>query len=297
MRVLELFCGIGGCAAALGPDDTVVAAVDQNRTALSVYTANFPHPVRPALVESIPDADWRAWTSAVWWMSPPCPPYTRRGLRRDVDDPRARSFLALLDRIERECPAAVALENVAGFAGSRAHEALRAVLARGHYDVRETQLCPSELGLPNRRPRFYLVASRESLHEWPARAGSPCALHRLLDPQPDPELWCDPALPARYPHALDIADPADPAAVTACFTAAYGRSPIRSGSYVKTPTGPRRCSPAEILRLLGFPASFRLPPDLPRRTAWSLVGNSVSVRAVRWVLTAVRPWADSGSLA
>jgi site-specific DNA-cytosine methylase len=288
VRVLELFCGIGGCAAALDRGDTVVAAVDQNRTALAVYAANFPHPVRPALVESIPDHAWQRWPADLWWMSPPCPPYTRRGLGRDLDDPRARSFLALLDRLGRERPAAVALENVAGFAGSRAHAALREALARGHYDVRETHLCPSELGLPNRRPRFYVVASREGLRDWPARTGPRHALRSLLDARPDPGLWCDPSLPARYPHALDIVDPDDPAAVTACFTAAYGRSPVRSGSYVKTAAGLRRFSPAEILRLLGFPPSFHLPHDLPRRTAWSLVGNSVSVRAVRWVLTAVR---------
>jgi site-specific DNA-cytosine methylase len=53
-----------------------------------------------------------------------------------------------------------------------------------------------------------------------------------------------------------------------------------------TAAGLRRFSPREILRLLDFPEDYSLPPDMPREVAWRLVGNSVSVRAVRWVLSA-----------
>jgi hypothetical protein len=289
LRVLELFAGIGGCAAALDPRDRVVAAVDQHRTALEVHRANFSCPVRPALVETVPDADWQRWKADLWWMSPPCLPHTRRGRQRDVGDPRSRGFLAVLGRIARELPPAVAVENVAGFDGSRAHAALRDTLATGGYDVREALLCPSELGLPNRRPRFFLAASRRGLRDWPERSGPVRSLRSLLDPAPDPDLWCDADLAVRYPHALHVVDPDDPAALTACFTSAYGRSPVRSGSYLRTPAGLRRFSPGEILRMLDFPTTFVLPPALPRRTAWALVGNSLSVRAVRWVLQAFRP--------
>ena len=52
ITVLELFCGIGGVAAALGNRAQIVAAVDQNRRALSVYAANFAHPTCPAAFRS-----------------------------------------------------------------------------------------------------------------------------------------------------------------------------------------------------------------------------------------------------
>jgi len=84
-----------------------------------------------------------------------------------------------------------------------------------------------------------------------------------------------------------VVDAAQPGACAACFTSAYGRSVVRSGSYLATPTGLRRFSPQEILRLLDFPDTYRLPPGLPLRAAWPLVGNSLSVRAVRWVLSAM----------
>jgi len=54
-----------------------------------------------------------------------------------------------------------------------------------------------------------------------------------------------------------------------------------------TPTGLRRFSPREILRLLGFPDSFHLPDNLPMRQAWRHVGNSLSVVAVRHVLSVI----------
>jgi DNA (cytosine-5)-methyltransferase 1 len=287
LRVLELFCGIGGCAAALDRRAHVVAAVDQNRQALRVYSANFPHPVHPLAVESIPDRSWQAWDADLWWMSPPCRPFTARGRQRDLDDPRARGLAAVLERVDSVRPPYVALENVAGFAGSRAHALTRSVLDRAGYTVRETLLCPTELGLPNRRPRWYLVAGQDRLAGWPARAGAPVALADLLDDPASADLWCEPDLPIRYAGALSVVDPIDPTASTACFTSAYGRSIVRSGSYLATPTGLRRFSPREIVRLLDFPAQYRLPSDVRPAAAWPLLGNSVSVRAVRWVLAAV----------
>lgn len=35
----------------------------------------------------------------IWMLSPPCQPYTRRGARRDAEDPRASSFLHLISLI------------------------------------------------------------------------------------------------------------------------------------------------------------------------------------------------------
>lgn len=274
---------------------SVVAALDQNRLALRAYSANFDHPVQPLAIETVPRASWFRWDADLWWLSPPCRPFTTRGQQRDLDDPRARGLLAVVDALDAVRPRAVALENVPGFEGSRAHARLQSVLRRAGYDTRETQLCPTELGVPNRRRRFYLVASLGGLADWPARTGAPMPLAPLLDAVPAPELRCEPDTERRFARALNVVDPADPGACTACFTSAYGRSVVRSGSYLATPAGLRRFSPAEILRLLDFPPGYRLPAGLPLATAWRLVGDSVSVRAVRWVLSAVLPAPDAGA--
>lgn len=285
-RALELFCGLGGFAAARPELTQVVAAVDVSQLALEVYRHNFDHLCLCRSVESISVDELTQLDADLWWMSPPCQPYTRRGLGRGLDDPRGRGFLTVLDRLAALRPAAIALENVPEFAESEAHRRLRAVLEGADYEVHEQLLCPSELGWPNRRRRFYLVASRDGLQP-PAESAPnvvPGPLATLLEPDPEPDLWVDPQLAERYEGAFSVVEADDPRALTACFTSAYGRSHVRSGSYLRQGGKLRRFSPTEVLRLLGFPPAYRLPRPLPRAKAWRLAGNSLSLPAVRRVL-------------
>lgn len=288
LRVLELYCGIGGCAAALAATPARITAVDVNRLALGVYGHNFDHRTIPSLVESLSVDRMRRWGADLWWMSPPCQPFTRRGRQRDLDDPRAATLLAALERLGQARPRYLAFENVPAFEGSRAHALLHATLRRARYlSIQEASICPTEFGVPNRRRRYYLVAARGELSSFRAPSGDGVELRRCLDPDPCPELAVEPSLIERYRAALHVVRADDPRAVTACFTSAYGRSPVRSGSYLATDTGVRRFSPQEILCLLGFPASYRLPVDLPLANAWRLVGGSLSIVAVRAVLAAI----------
>ncbi len=288
-RALELYCGIGGCAAALAGAATVTAALDISTLALAVYRHNFGHPAAVCALESLRPGDRRLRGADLWWLSPPCQPYTRRGHGRDLDDPRSRSLRHLLDLVASEAPPALALENVVELRGSRAHALLCERLDAGGYAVAERVLCPTELGIPNRRRRFYLVASHSPLRPWPTASPAPPwrPLAAFLDADDDPGLRVPPELLSRYARAVDVVDADDPTAIAATFTAAYGRSPVRAGSYLRRDGGVRRFSPTELLRLLGFPASYRLPPSLSCASAWRLLGNSLSVPAVREVLGAL----------
>ena len=81
MRIVDLFCGIGGVDEAIGgpgcrvPAAEIVAAMDIDRSAAAVYAANhgvIPQCVTLESIRRIPTAD-------LWWLSPPCQPYTTRG--------------------------------------------------------------------------------------------------------------------------------------------------------------------------------------------------------------------------
>ena len=303
MRVLELFCGIGGVAALLSTSPAaaeVVEATDLDRVALEVYRHNFTHPVVVRNLAGVTAAKLPA--ADLWALAPPCQPHTRRGKGRDLDDPRSAPLARLVEVIPEARPRYLFLENVPGFQGSDAHAALRRALSG--YRVAETVVCPSDLGWPNRRRRFYLVAARdETLRPFPRVGVSgdeartvKRPLDEAVDPAQDanPELAVEPELRERYTGALSIVDREDPDAVTACFTSAYGRSPVRSGSYLLLPDGGlRRFHPREILSLLGFPATYALPPDLPLPNAWRLAGNSLSLPAVRHALTALPAFAPA----
>ena len=306
LRALELFCGIGGFAAAVRDRNVrVVAALDQDPMALATYRPNFPdHPARQVDLERISAWELTALNADLWWLSPPCQPYCERGARRDLDDYRARSLIHLLEILGRipddKLPRLLALENVAGFVGSRAHDRLLDLLTGRGYHLRERLLCPTELGIPSRRPRYYLAASlaplapERPLLPHPQLPLSSCLDSLLTETAPD-ELLMTEEVVARFGNGVRILDPADPAACTTCFTSGYGKSLTNAGSYLRCGSRVRRFSPEEIVRLLRFPAAFRFPGEMSLRRRWGLAGNSLSVAAVREVLRAFPELAGDGS--
>lgn len=298
LRALELFCGIGGFAAAVaGTNVRVVGALDQNRDVLEVYRLNFPgHAATQKDLERITAEELAAYEADLWWMSPPCQPYSVRGARKDLDDPRARSLIRLADVFalipEDSLPTHIAVENVAGFAESEARLRLMSLFSGRGYRMIERLLCPTELGVPSRRPRYYLVASRSELN----LAARPVS--RPLNPLSQyvsPILSCD--IPShlmvsasqfdRFGSGLRILEPDIAGSYTTCFTSGYGRSLMHAGSYLRCGDSVRRFAPEEIARLLRFPPWFRFPDAMPVRKKWRLVGNSLSVIAVREILRVI----------
>lgn len=297
LRALELFSGIGGFAAAVAGRVDVVAAYDQSADARATYALNFPGTRLVARNLDRVKADELARHEAdLWWLSPPCEPYTTRGARRDLDDTRARSLLVLLEIILQLRPLHVALENVAGFATSRARERVLNGLDGAGYHVREVLRCPAELGVPMRRPRYYLAASLEPMRDpapppsehraSPSHGLAPATrpLAAFLDPDPDPAVAVPPEFAARHARAFHVVDPADPGAVASCFGSSYGHACHGAGSVIRTATGLRFFSPAEMARLLGLPGSFAFPASLPLSGRWRLLGNSLAVPVVREIV-------------
>ena len=312
LNVLELFAGIGGCAEAFrtrepGVPPVRCQAFDISTIARDVYRENFSHRATVCTLEALPDSAWDATAADLWWMSPPCQPYTHQGRRRDLGDPRAAAFVAVLRQLARVRPPYLALENVPGFVDSQSHAALREVLERSGYDYRECLLCPTELGWPMRRRRYYLVASRGGpLRERSRRPAPPTTVRLLLEQtraagreeMGDGEMelpragatWQPPfaedQLLERHRDHLHVLELDDPGEVARCFTSAYGKSPLRSGSYLRETDGRlRHLTPTEVLGLMGFSPDFRWPSHVSCRQAWSLAGNSLAIPAVREVLT------------
>jgi site-specific DNA-cytosine methylase len=292
LRVVDLFCGIGGVAEATAkvcrPDGSqvfqVVAAFDIDRRVGEVYQAN--HGITPAFraIESIaelPDAE-------LWWLSPPCQPYTVRGAGRAEQDPRSQALANLIKVIQRARPANLILENVPRFAGSLHHQQLSQVLENAGYHVANDIVCPTELGMPMRRKRFYLRARRggpiSNLH--PSNVKLPLANFLDEEDWKDQSLWTDSSQLDQYVTAMSIVDWQDIDAQVACLTSAYGSSPVRAGSYLRCRDRKlvRRLSPSECLQLMGFRRDFAWPSELKQRARYQLIGNSLSVTVVQAIL-------------
>lgn len=301
VAMVEWHCGIGGVAAALGHSVRAVAAVDIHREALEIYRSNFPgHRPICRNIESLTPEVVAGWGSAeFWWMSPPCQPHTVLGKRRDLDDPRSASLKRLFALIASTKPPNLAMENVPGFAESESRQALLDTLDRSGYSWTEEVMCPTAFGWPNRRERYYLAASRDTvggLVEPCDHLIRPKLLNACVDAKCDTDtrLIMDQAFVKRYAGAIHEADRFDPSARTNCFTSAYGRSPTRTGSYLKLPDGQglRRFAPREVLALLDFPDTYRLPVEVEHRKMWALAGNSLTLGATRRILSRLAIFAD-----
>eukprot|EP00884_Botryococcus_braunii_P002845 jgi/Botrbrau1/12561/Bobra.0169s0096.1 len=165
MRALEFYSGIGGMHYALQevfPSAEVVGAFDINDLANDVYEHNFKFRPKQGTLSSITAAQLDRYAAEIWMLSPPCQPYTRRGARRDADDPRASSFLHLISLLQhlKVPPEYILVENVVGFEGSQTRDQLARSLAATKFCLQEFLLTPLQLGIPYSRPRYYAIARR-----------------------------------------------------------------------------------------------------------------------------------------
>ncbi len=289
MRALEFFCGIGGfTAAAKQHPIEVVGALDASQHVIEFFRHNWDDPAKQTNILQLNADKVRAFEAELWWMSPPCQPYTTRGLQRDLEDRRAKSFLHILDLLAEVRPSHIAMENVEGFLKSEARTRLVGLLDDLNFEFREAVICPTELGIPNRRPRYYLVASTGGLVDADLSPMNPRRTVRsYLDETVDESLYIADEDIETYGHGFDIVESDDDEAITSCFTSAYEKSWIYSGSYLRDSGGIRRFSPAEVLRLLHFPGHVSVPSGMPRRNAYKYIGNSLSIEVVSRVLSAL----------
>jgi DNA (cytosine-5)-methyltransferase 1/tRNA (cytosine38-C5)-methyltransferase len=282
VRVLELFSGIGGWRYALGLLGTVAAAYDISPAANAAYQLNHGSAPLAREIARVRPEVFKALGADTWLLSPPCQPFCRMGNREGLADPRCRAFLHLMDVLLEAPPERLVLENVQGFLGSPAHDLLSARLRQLGLSQLTLQLCPTSFGIPNLRPRVFILASHRPLAAQAAPGIAPVALERFLDPVEDPALYLDPAVLARHGPGLDLATPESRR--RACVIGGYGQRLVGSGSFLKTPRGIRRFSPAEIARLMGLPEAFRFPPDMGLEQRYRLLGNSLSLPVARWAL-------------
>jgi site-specific DNA-cytosine methylase len=289
LKAVEFFSGIGAFAEACRDSPiNVIAAFDQNEHANKVYESNFQLSPAHKNLESInpddiPDA-------SIWWMSPPCTPFSRRGKQKDDEDPRARAFLNLIAALPSCKPEYFFMENVEGFAASKVNERLQKTLIDLGYKHISFNLCSSMFGVPMRRPRHFIAASRTTQPKTPEieAFADPRTLRQFLIENDEPDLILSESELEKYRPVLNIVDAGDPEAYLICFTRGYYKCRKASGSLVRTANdGARFVSPSEILDLFGFSPKFKFPTSLSMSLRWRLIGNSVDVRAVKAVLSTV----------
>jgi DNA (cytosine-5)-methyltransferase 1 len=172
LTVLELCTGGGGQALGLEMAGfECVGAVENDLQACETLRKNRPNwRVRHSDIEKISGSEFRGVDLLAAGV--PCPPFSIAGKQLGAGDERDL-FPEALRLIEESKPAAVMLENVAGFASAK-FSAYRTELFRKldrlGYRAEWQMLNASDFGVPQLRPRFVLVGLRLRYFanfEWP----------------------------------------------------------------------------------------------------------------------------------
>lgn len=175
LSYIEFYSGIGGWTMALeeavcrlSKEDVIrnqpsrIAALDHSDLCTKVFEHNFGADRKAFRIERLTLEQMEAWNANIWFMSPPCQPHTRQhsNQEKDLDDPRSTSFLHLCRMLSQlnNLPSLILCENVIGFESSSSFQRWRSVLADRGYHVGHFHLSPTQVLLPNDRPRYYCVA-------------------------------------------------------------------------------------------------------------------------------------------
>ena len=176
LTVLEICAGGGGQATGLeAAGFDLAAAIEIDHHACNTLRKNRPHwKVIEASVNEIDGTDFRGIDLLAGGV--PCPPFSIAGKQLGREDERDL-FPEALRLVRDTKPRTVLLENVPGFASERFSEYRQNLLrkfARLGYEAQWRVLNAYWFGVPQLRPRFVLVAFRNSFPDsfiWPEPNG------------------------------------------------------------------------------------------------------------------------------
>lgn len=188
MRFVDLFAGLGGFHLALSRlGHECVFASEIKPKLQKLYRQNFPGvhiegDITKVDVRSIPQHD-------ILCGGFPCQPFSFSGKKQGFEDEHGRGNL--FDEICRVLsyhhPKYIFLENVSalpGHDGGRTWSIIKQKLKHLGYDIDGRVFSPHEFGVPQHRPRFYIVGM---LRDENGRSG----MRKFHFPQPDEKLVCD----------------------------------------------------------------------------------------------------------
>ncbi|TMS37772.1 hypothetical protein L596_004636 [Steinernema carpocapsae] len=327
LKALEFFCGIGGFHFALkdvSDSIDVIGAFDINTTTNRIYAFNFPDTkLYQKNIQALTTKFVDKQMADIWTLSPPCQPFVKKGLQLDLKDARCDALKQICDRIRevQHPPRFIMVENVVGFEDSAAEEMFLGALDYRGYEHEAHLLSPVECGIPNSRPRYYILAKLNSddaifgassikTQENEAHVNQ-VKEYLSFEAEEDPDLFLPLETILKHRDIIDLVEPK--AVRTACFTKAYGHYVKGTGSLLvsRVPCSHedknftkadflgimssgqdeviaslriRYLSVEEVSRLMGFRNRLRQPPEITRSQMYRGLGNSVSVFVVALLL-------------
>lgn len=294
IRFIDLFCGIGGFRYALegaaGKFDINVECVlssDIDPDCQKAYAANFGEKpvgdIHQIAADSIPDHD-------ILLAGFPCQPFSIIGNRKGFEDARGTLFFEIARILEAKKPQVFILENVKLLAGhnqGRTLARILEVLRNLGYNVDRRVFNALDFGLPQKRERIFIVGFKSPCDfEWPKGGIPMTSLREILEKRVPHEFYASDYIRKRRLAQLQATkEPTIWHENKAGHISAYPYScALRAGAsynYLLV-NGERRLTPREMLRLQGFPDSFKFVCNYSQTRKQA--GNSLPVPVAQSVL-------------
>ncbi len=309
LRFVDLFCGIGGFHLAAeqvcherGLVPKCVFACDIDPDAQKAYEANFGQrpegDITKVEASAIPEHD-------VLFAGFPCQAFSIIGDRRGFDDTRGTLFFDIARILDTKRPRAFVLENVKQL---RSHDKGRTLATITHtlselgYHVQHKVLNALRFGLPQKRERIFIVGFREPrFFEWPLGNVPMTPLSQVLEQDVAEFYYASDKIrlsrEAKRANKKQYYEPTVWHENKAGNISAYPYScALRAGAshnYLLV-NGERRLTEREMLRLQGFPDSYKIVSGYA--TTRKQAGNSVAVPCVAAVFRKVMDALDRSEI-
>lgn len=296
VRYVDLFCGIGGFRYAanrvfdhMGLNGKCVYSCDIDKYVQDSYAANFGErpdgDITKVNAADIPDFD-------VLFAGFPCQAFSIIGKREGFEDKtRGTLFFDIARIVKEKKPRAFVLENVKQLASHNDGKTIQTIMETlrdelGYY-VEYKVLNALDYGLPQKRERILIVGYKDPfVMTWPAPIKNGKTLKDILEDQVDQKYFAsDEIINKRKAAHTSMYHPAIWHENKSGNISSYPYScALRAGAsynYLLV-DGERRLTPREMLRLQGFPDSFKIVvSDCQARKQ---AGNSVPIDMIAAVM-------------
>jgi DNA (cytosine-5)-methyltransferase 1 len=300
IRFIDLFCGIGGFRFAAeqvfskyGLSSKCVFSSDIDPYAREAYKANFGEYPSGDITQidenNIPDHD-------ILFAGFPCQPFSIIGNGKGFDDIRGTLFFDIARILAAKRPKGFILENVKQLIGHNNGKTLKKILQvlrdELGYTVYYKSLNALDYGLPQKRERVIIVGFYlPMVFQFPLKQKTFMPLSEILEKKVDKKHYAsDYIREKRWAEHTPAASPSIWHENKAGHISSYPFScALRAGAsynYLLV-DGKRRLTPREMLRLQGFPDTFKIA--VTESQTRKQAGNAVPVNIVRAVFESFLP--------
>ena len=284
----DFFCGIGGFhVAAKNIGLKAVWACDIDDYARFAYKHNFGLEPAGDILKlnpaDIPDHD-------ILCAGFPCQPFSIIGRRQGFSDPRGSLFFEILRFVRSKRPKGIVLENVKQLSTADKGRVIQHILddlRQLGYTVDYRVLNALDFGLPQKRERTIITAVQSVIpFEWPSLKVPMKPLREVLESNPDPSHYVSKAISQkrREYHNPSVSPSIWHENKAGNISSHPYSCALRAGAsynYLLV-DGERRFTGRELLRLQGFPDSWKIVCS--RSQNRKQAGNAVPVPVVQAVL-------------